>query len=209
MRWQIAARQRSFWVVSGVAMAVLLITASQMPVFFAYLQARPGALLYDPVLNLLPPLDLSGPIFVLIYAPVIYAIIRCLLTPTVLIHFLTGYVLLLLTRILTLWITPLEPPLDLVPLSDPLGLILYGGFPVTKDLFFSGHTATAFLIYQCLPTKAEKRVSGAVVVLMVVSLLLQHIHYTVDVVAAIPFAYLCAKATARLIPLAAGQNDKP
>jgi hypothetical protein len=190
-------------------MAVLLSTASQMPAFFAYLEARPGALLYDPILNALPPVDLSGPIFVLIYVPVVYAIVRSLLTPTVLIHFLTGYVLLLLTRILTLWLTPLDPPLALVPLVDPLGLVLYGGIPVTRDLFFSGHTATAFLIYQCLPSKIEKRVSGVVVVLMVMGLLLQHIHYAVDIVAAIPFAYLCAKATAKLIPLAAGQNENP
>lgn len=208
-RWRVALKRRGFIVVSVGTLALLLYCAAQIPVFFAYLQARPGALLYDPVLNALPAMDLSGPIFVLIYVPVIYTIARCLLTPAVLIHFLTGYTLLLIVRVFTLWITPLDPPVDLVPLVDPFVPVFYGGIAVTKDLFFSGHTATAFLIYKCLPGKTEKRIAGGVVVLMVITLLLQHIHYTVDIVAAVPIAYLCANATAKLIPLAAGQNEKP
>src|SRR3546814_20568158 len=69
-----------------------------------------------------------------------------------------------------------------------LELIPTGQAP-TRDLFFAGHTATMFMLY---PT-AENRVARLVFLLLTfviaIALLLQHVHYTVDVIAAFVFVY--------------------
>jgi membrane-associated phospholipid phosphatase len=60
---------------------------------------------------------------------------------------------------------------------------------LNKDLFFSGHTATLFLIFLYLPGQPARRVFLPVILTVAMLLLLQHVHYTIDVVAAFPFAY--------------------
>ena len=115
-----------------------------------------------------------------------------------------GYVVVLAVRVITLSLSPLEPPLGLVPLTDPGALFFYGGIEVTKDLFFSGHTATAFLIYLCLQERIEKAVALAAVIVLAVMLLIQHIHYTIDVLAAVPITYYCYQLSKRIAAYALG-----
>lgn len=73
-------------------------------------------------------------------------------------------------------------------LANPLGLFAPAGAPavyMTKDLFFSGHTATTFLLLLYVwryPRLRALMLIGHV--LVVVSLFFSHLHYTIDVVGA-------------------------
>jgi membrane-associated phospholipid phosphatase len=89
---------------------------------------------------------------------------------------------------LTITLVPLDPPAGLIGLVDPIGNFFYGKSYVTKDLFFSGHTSTVFLLYLCLPGRKDRMIALAVTALVAFLLLVQHVHYTLDVLGALLFA---------------------
>lgn len=198
--WRIAWKRPRFRVATFLSVLVLLMSWIVLPSFFQFLEQRPGALLDDPVLRILPAKDFSEIIFFLIYLSLFYVIARSFFSPAVFIRFLSSYALVILMRVVTLYIVPLDPPANLILMPDPLTPFFSGAQALTRDLFFSGHTATAFLVFLSLTGKAEKAVALAVVAVIALLLLFQHIHYTIDVVAAIPFAYLCYKISKKAIP---------
>jgi hypothetical protein len=60
---------------------------------------------------------------------------------------------------------------------------------LTKDLFFSGHTATTFLLLLYLwPHRALRWLALAAHLAVVASVFLAHLHYTIDVLGAYAFA---------------------
>jgi membrane-associated phospholipid phosphatase len=88
-----------------------------------------------------------------------------------------------------MYITQLEAPATLIPLYDPL-VQLFGNFEILRDdLFFSGHTATMFLLFLIIENKILKRVFLLFTVLVGISVILQHVHYTIDVFAAPFFSF--------------------
>lgn len=91
---------------------------------------------------------------------------------------------------ITISLIPLDAPLNLVHLSDPFSIIFYGSNLITKDLFFSGHTATLCLVGLCLENKTEKMIIFIATGILGVLLLVQHVHYTADVLAAPVFSYI-------------------
>ncbi|MBV6492597.1 MAG: hypothetical protein LDLANPLL_00592 [Turneriella sp.] len=149
-------------------------------------ELRIGAQVADPLLTMLPAWDLSFPIFFLIYAGLFTTIFLLLPQPHRLVIGMQVYILYAGMRTLSMWLLPLEAPIGLVPLVDPLMSWASTGAQFTKDLFFSGHTSTMFIFYLVLPPGRAKSIYLVGFVIMAVSLLFQHIHYSVDVLAA-PF----------------------
>lgn len=164
--------------------------------FFQTIEAREGIDVNDMLLSMLPAKDCSVAIFILIWSCVVLATLRFMYNPMLFIVFLWSYIVLCLTRIITITLVPLNTPPGLIPLRDPFSNYFYGQVFITKDLFYSGHTATLFLIFLCLDKKYDKLIvliSTAIVGLL---LLFQHVHYTMDVLAAPFFAYFnvfCAR----------------
>ena len=162
-----------------------------LPQFFRWLQTKDAIRPPEPLLQHLPAMDLSVPLFVLVYGPVLFALVLLWGDPHRLVRAMQAYVLLLLLRMLSMALVTLETPPDLVSLHDPLIQVFYPGHePYTRDLFFSGHVATTCLLAWAVPgAKARALLAGAAV-LVAVGVLVQHIHWTVDVLAAPLFAWV-------------------
>ncbi|MCW3113713.1 MAG: hypothetical protein JWR18_2109 [Segetibacter sp.] len=161
-----------------------------LPHFFAMIQKKDGVMLNDFVLAFLPSVNLSALIFSLLYITVIFTIYRSAKSPYLFLLYLWATLLISISRILTNNFVPLEPPIGLVSLVDPILLPFYGPNGVTKDLFYSGHTASVFLTYLILRKKSEKTAALIATIIVGISLLFQHIHYTIDVIAAPLFVYI-------------------
>jgi membrane protein implicated in regulation of membrane protease activity len=65
--------------------------------------------------------------------------------------------------------------------------------PITKDLFFSGHTATLLLLALAVPPGWHRRMLAVATFLIGSLVLVQHAHYTYDVLAALPLTLLAYK----------------
>lgn len=164
--------------------------------FFQAIEVREGIQIHDILLSVLPAKDCSEAIFILIWSCVALATIRFLNNPMMFIVFLWSYIALCLTRIITITLIPLNAPAGLIPLRDPLSNYFYGQVFITKDLFYSGHTATLFLIFLCLEKKNDKLIVLLATGIVGLLLLIQHVHYSMDVLAAPFFAYfnvICAR----------------
>jgi hypothetical protein len=160
------------------------------PAFLNYVETRKGFILNDPLLNVLPAADLTWIIFGLIYSSLAAALIYFFQKPHSLVKILQAYSLLIVIRIIAMNFAAFEPPIDMIPLTDPFVEFFGTGNLLTKDLFFSGHTATIFLFYLFTENKYLKIFFFISTLAVAVAVLLQHVHYTIDVITAPFFSYL-------------------
>lgn len=185
--WQLLQFKRRLIACMGTLAFVL----AAFPFFLAHIEKRNGHVVKDILLEYLPARNMSLPIFLIIWGLTVLAISRTIRQP---VQFLTlGYSFLVLcvARLITITLVPLNPPHGLIPLTDPLTGIFYGKSFITKDLFFSGHTANQFLLFLCLEKKTDKLLALSATVLVGLLVLVQHVHYTLDVLAAPLFTWGC------------------
>lgn len=146
----------------------------------------------DLILDQLPTYNLSLlfefgvyllPVFIFIY-PVFFE-------PERLPFALKTYGLLYLVRACFMVLTHIGPPVGffygdvLVSNEDPLRTLMF-----RNDLFFSGHTAVPFLAYFLFKKhKVFRILMLATTLLMAITVLLMHVHYSVDVFAALFITY--------------------
>jgi hypothetical protein len=150
-----------------------------------------GKILNDWILKKIPSIDVSIPITFLMTSAILLFTFRCISNPNMVVTFLFAFVLLLATRIITISSTRLIAPPDLIALKDPIGNLMYRSGFVTQDLFYSGHTASLFLLYLCSIKKKDRHYILFTVISVGILLLIQHVHYTVDIAFAPLFAYCC------------------
>lgn len=174
-------------------LTIIFLTISLLSLtnFLQYAESRNGAVLDDPVLRLFDPIDLTWFTFSLIYVSLIIAIASLIKYPKRLVFTFQVYVLLIASRILSMYLLPLNPPTGIIVLDDPFVQIFGTGEILTKDLFFSGHTATLFLLFLVSADKRLKSVFIIFTFLVASSVIIQHVHYTIDVIAAPVYAYSC------------------
>lgn len=141
----------------------------------------------DPVHSILPAFDVSLPIFTITYGSLLLYVFFTHRQQFFLSRIMIAYGLIALMRIITISLLPLREPEDLVYLEDPfLNNLIYPEEVVT-DLFFSGHTALIFLIYLL---SGRKLIFLVLTIVMGLLVMIQRVHYSIDVLAAIPFAWL-------------------
>lgn len=196
--WKNPTFKRKTLIYSSLLVAILVI----LPFFFSSIEKRDGIQLSDPVLQLIPAVDVSLATFLVIWSMTLFAGVRMLQQPALFLNILCSLVLLFLSRLISISLLPLDPPVGLIPLKDPIVSLFYGGTNVfiTKDLFYSGHTSTQFLFFLCLHKRTDKLIALAASIAVATLVMVQHVHYTIDVVFAFVFTwpiYLLGKKLAK------------
>lgn len=193
--WAQAFSNRNFKIQFIITILVLAILLPSLSYFFAFIEARAGYRINDAVLNLAEPVDVSLYTFLIIYSAAVLTIINVLPQPYLFLKAVQAYALMLLLRLVTLYFVPLNAPEHIIPLNDPfIEHFFYGQTRITKDLFFSGHVATVCLLYWVNPYKKLNFIYLMAVVLVSVFIMWQRVHYSIDVLAAPVFTWVCYKA---------------
>jgi len=199
LTWKTALKDDFFKIRLIIVSIVFIAILCVFPLFFQHIEQRDGKLLKDFIIDNVKPLDVSIPIFICIWGITTLVIVRCIKQPQLFLTSLYSFTILTLFRMVTISLVPLNPPHGLIPLVDPISNFFYGkSHFVTKDLFFSGHTSSQFLYFLCLTRKQDKMFALLSTIIVGSLVLVQHVHYTVDVVAAIPLTYLCFWAGKKL-----------
>ena len=160
-----------------------------LPFFFQAIEQRNGISFNDYLLSWLPAYDLSIYIFTVIWSMTLLTFSRFKQDPNIFLTFLWGFILINLSRFVSIGLIPLNAPADLIPIHDPISNHFYGPKFITKDLFFSGHTASMFLMFLCLKKRTDKILALLATIIIGIAVLLQHVHYTMDVVMAPVITY--------------------
>src|SRR5580698_9063456 len=189
--WQSAWNIPSFrqLLIAGIILDVSIL--SIFPFFFQWIERRQGIVLNDPLLASVPAHNVSVPLFIMIWTMCALAVFRAVQNPRILLVFSWSFLLLSIFRMLTITLIPLDPPAGLIGLTDPLSNFFYGHDRfITKDLFFSGHTSTMFLLYFCLTGRGDKRTALVVTFGVAFLLLVEHVHYTLDILGGFLFGWV-------------------
>jgi hypothetical protein len=188
--WLVAWQNKVFKQNLFVGLILLVVTMILTSYFFNYIETnKNGVILNDWVLQRIPALDASVFIVTIMGSAIFLFSIRAIANPNILITFLFALVLQLTTRMITISITEFFPPHGLIVLRDPMGSLLYQSHFITRDLFYSGHTAIVCLLAFCSFNKRHKYYFLLAAMSVGILLLIQHVHYTIDVVCAPLFAF--------------------
>jgi len=184
-----------------LALAVFTIFPWKADDYFQWIQQRDGLVMQDIIVENLPALNVSIPIFGIIYVSVIYLLVRIIRLPKHFLWFAWAFNLETLLRLVCIYAIPLNPPVGLVELHDPVAaLFIYGeNIAITKDLFFSGHTATMVFVCFFLPNILERKIAIGLTIVLVILLLIQHVHYSLDILAAPLATWMSIKLAKHLV----------
>lgn len=174
------------FVITAVVVTWVIIAFSH---FLHFVEQREGVVLNDPFLNTFNPIDLTWLTFVLIYLSLIIFVVTTFNKPDKLLIAFQAYGLMLIFRTIAMYLTPFEAPETILLLNDPFVQFFAKGDILTKDLFFSGHTGTLFLVFLLAENKTLKTIFLILTILVGAAVLLQHVHYSVDVFVAPFVAY--------------------
>jgi hypothetical protein len=187
---------RNMLIATIFLLAVSLLTLAK---FLAYNELRPGFSFDDPLLRTFTPIDVTWLTFGLIYLGLVIALTTLCFYPERMLMALQSYTLVASLRLITIYFLPLNAPHEIIPLKDPFVEFFGGGNTLLKDLFFSGHTSTMFLFFLTSPSKILKPIFLACTILVAYCVLVQHVHYTIDVITAPFFAYTSYRISRLLI----------
>jgi hypothetical protein len=198
-RWRERLSDRGFRLRIAVTVVALAGALMSLARFLQWNEGRSGVVLPDPFLAMYGPVDVTWLTFALIYGGLVGAVILLAREPERLLMAIQGYAVMVGLRIVAMWLVPLEPPAAMIALKDPF-VEFFGGMAATlnKDLFFSGHTSTLFLLFLNVPGTVARRIFLACTVAVACCVLAQHAHYAIDVVVAFPFAFAAYSIIRRL-----------
>lgn len=199
-RWKESLGMSRFRILFFLGILILAGVGTGFSFFLDFIQTRQGYVINDPIIARLGPYHLCSPIQLVTYVPVFMGLVYLSVYPSLMNRFTWAFSLLLLFRAACLFLVPLEPPPAFIELRDViLEATAYRGQVITKDLFFSGHVATLFLFTLMIHHRGVKTGFLIVTAAVGVMLVLQHVHYTIDVLAAPFFAFAALRLTSRIL----------
>ncbi len=184
-----SARFRWMTICSGL---FLVFSIKYITSGLAVIDLQTGTQLYDPIHAILPPtLDWSNIIFFLTYSSVFIVLIDAIMkSPIQVIRLGFAIGLMKLLRSFSMFLFPLEPPVGIIALQDPLVSFMTPNHVVAlRDLFFSGHCATMMILYLVAVSPMVKKWMKFILVIVPFLILWQRVHYTIDVVAGLIVGY--------------------
>jgi hypothetical protein len=179
--------------------AIAILTAA--PGFLTFIDSRQGTPLNDWIIQQLPAQDVSWYTFIILYSATLITFINLVRSPKALVVCLQAYCIVTFLRFSAIYFVPLEPPTGIIPLNDPfIAYAFYDGKPIYRDLFFSGHTALVFLLFLSVRHPLLKLILLGATFMIGFLVIKQHVHYTLDVLAAPVFTWLSYYFTRMVSP---------
>ena len=196
-------RYLGIWIVSLITTLTVLVIVG---LYLCYNESRTnGTVLDDFVLDRILPRDVSTILFSITWICILGSLPVLLRTPERAMRVFWGISVMGLTRCIVMYLVPLEPPIGIIPLRDPfVEEVFYDNKVLVKDLFFSGHTSNMVLLTLLMDIKWLKIILAFASAAVGYLLMVQHVHYAIDIIAAPFFAYLAYRAAfaiaSRLVP---------
>lgn len=184
--WSIHFSSTRFCLLIGACITFLIFSIIFITKSLAVIDLQSGTLLYDPVHALLPvAIDWSNIIFFLTYSSVFIVLIDVVTkSPNQVLRLGFAIGLMKILRSFSMFLIPLEPPVGIVALQDPLVSFMTPNHVVAlRDLFFSGHCATMMILLLVAVSPLVKKWMRIIIVIVPLLILQQRVHYTVDVLA--------------------------
>ena len=169
--------------------AILIVVAFLFVQFLNYHENKvneSGWLYHERFVDFLPVINFSVAIFSITYGSLLLYFFHSKKSISFITKLMLSYTLLLIFRMITMSLVPLKEPELIIYLQDPfLNNIIYPG-EIDTDLFFSGHTALIMILFFL----SKKWVFVVLAIVIGGLLIVQRVHYSIDVLAAFPFAYV-------------------
>ncbi len=189
--WKEFTQNRLKIVILVVSFLLVALSLHFAAVFICGIESRKGFAFDDPLLSIFKPIDLTWLIFFVLYFSVFFVLIHLIFKPEKLLLGFFSYTLLLGLRILSMYLLPLDPPKNIIPLTDPIIENFGTDITLTRDLFFSGHTSLMVLLFLLSEGKLAKIILFIGILIVGLGVMLQNVHYSVDVLVAV-FASYCS-----------------
>lgn len=189
--WKEFTKNRFKIVILVFSFLLVVLSLHFAAVFICWIEGRKGFTFDDPFLSLFKPMDLTWLIFFVLYFSVFFVLFQLIFKPEKLLLGFLSYTLLLCLRILSMYLLPLDPPQHIIPLPDPIIEHFGTELTLTRDLFFSGHTSLMVLLFLLSEGKVAKIILFIGTLIVGFGVMLQNVHYSVDVLVAV-FASYCS-----------------
>lgn len=177
-------RKNVILILSYLVLSIFLLIIT--PWHMSNVQQRTGPIINDIILSNLKPLDVSIYIMLVLYGIIFSCMIWLIRYPSDLLVVIQTFFVTTSLRYLGIYFISLDPPVEIIPLKDPfLAILVYSEKVITKDLFFSGHAEFAMLAFLAVRHTAAKIFYLVALITLSGLLLVQHVHYTVDILGAI------------------------
>ena len=183
---------KTYFFASFIGATLLMISSAKAIAFNAL---RPGYVMYDPIMELLDPIDFSKTIFYLEYSCIILIVFYMADKPANFVKAIWTMGALFWIRTITIALIPLNAPEGMIHLKDPFTQYFFGeDVLVTNDLFFSGHVSILTFFFLITENRYLKIYFTIATLIVGFLLIWQRVHYTTDVIFAPIFCFAVYEA---------------